>query len=193
MEGYYVHIAEQDLRHPGPRFSTSPRAPTSGTKSPWSERLDQAEGLNGIFRVVRQAVRSALGIERAGLSLALANLPTTIGAYWQLTGNVIVMNETLYQGIRRVVDSPTETNAFVFVILAHEYLHTLGYWDERSVREVTLRVSESTFGPDHLVTRLAGGDLWERYPFLRLLPEGNGGRMRFVKSFDTDVTDAYIR
>lgn len=180
------------------RPPSAPQGPPRFTGSPVPKKdfpgaLHRAQDLAEVFQVVRRAVKSVLGIERAGLSLALANLPTSIGAYWQLTGNVIVMNDTLYQGMRHMVDSREDTNAFVFVVLAHEYLHTLGYWGEPDVRNVTLRVAEAAFGPQHLVTRLAGSDLWERYPFLRMLPEGDGARMRFVKSFDSETTDRYIR
>lgn len=155
--------------------------------------LGVAKDLNGIFSIVRKAVKQVLGIERAGLSLALSNLPPNIGAYWQVTGNVIVMNETIYRGIRSVVQSREEANAFTFVILAHEYLHALGYWGEDEVRVVTLKVAQAAFGPDHIAAKLAGSNLWEYYPFLNLLPNGKGEHLRFVTRFDRDVTDNYIR
>ncbi|MCL4324321.1 MAG: hypothetical protein M1144_02515 [Candidatus Thermoplasmatota archaeon] len=177
----------------GPSGPKAPGGVATPPKASLAEQLVRAGDLNEVFRIVRVAVKSELGLERAGLSLALANLPPTIGAYWQLTGNVIVMNDTVYEGVRGVASSREEANAFAFVVLMHEYLHSLGYWDEQQVRRVTHRVALATFPPDHRVSQLAGGDLWEFYPFLRMLPGGRGDRLRFVNRFASDVTDAYIR
>jgi hypothetical protein len=143
--------------------------------------------------VVRGAVRKTLGLERPGLGLALSDLPPGLGAYWQVTGNLIVLNEGLVETMRRHATSPTEFNSFVFVILAHEYLHALGYLDEASVRPVTAEVAQHVFGPDHPAYRMAAGDLWKMYPFLQLAPRGHGQHFRVISRFDLDTTSTYIR
>ncbi|MGI0151502.1 MAG: hypothetical protein ACREC5_06170, partial [Thermoplasmata archaeon] len=56
---------------------------------PLAHRLDEPTDFSGIFAVVRSAVRRVLSRERPGLGLALSNLPPQLGAYWQLTGNLI--------------------------------------------------------------------------------------------------------
>ncbi len=71
------------------------------------------------------------GSNGPGLGLGLSNLPPYVGAYWQVTGNLIVLNEGLVAAMRANATSPLEFNSFVYVILAHEYLHSLGYLDER--------------------------------------------------------------
>ncbi len=146
-----------------------------------------------VFRVVRGAVRGTLGIERPGLGLGLSNLPPQLGAYWQITGNLIVVNEGLVETMRAHARSPEELNSFVYVILAHEYLHALGYLDERAVREVTAHVTRSAFGPEHPATRMAEGDLWRLYPFLAAAPGGDGRRLKVVTRFDLATTQQYIR
>jgi hypothetical protein len=155
--------------------------------------LDAPADYDAVFRVVRNAVRQVLGMERPGLGLGLSDLPPQLGAYWQVTGNLIVMNEGLVNAMRANAQSPTELNSFVYVILAHEYLHSLGYLDERSVRAVTARVTRTAFGPDHPATRMAEGDLWRLYPFLAYVPGGHGHRLKVVTKFDLDTTDRYIR
>lgn len=155
--------------------------------------LDTPADYNAIFRVVRGAVHHVLGIERPGLGLGLSNLPPQLGAYWQVTGNLIVMNEGLVETMRAHARSPIELNSFVYVILAHEYLHSLGYLEERAVRDVTAHVTRNAFGPDHPATRMAEGDLWRLYPFLAYAPGGNGQRLRVVRGFDRATTDQYIR
>jgi len=167
--------------------------PPSGPASTLARILDAPADYDAVFRVVRDAVRRVLGVERPGLGLGLSDLPPQLGAYWQVTGNLIVLNEGLVDAMRVHAQSPLELNSFLYVILAHEYLHSLGYLDERSVREVTARVTRAAFGPDHLATHMAEGDLWRLYPFLGFARGGRGRHLKVVTKFDLDTTDRYIR
>jgi hypothetical protein len=182
-----------------PQPRSTPPAGRSGSPGPepapgaLGKRLELPTDYDGVFRVVRTAVRQVLGIERPGLGLALSNLPPQLGAYWPVTGNLIVLNEGLVAAMRASARSPLEVNSFVYVILAHEYLHSLGYLDEAAVRRVTARVTRAAFGPDHLATRMAEGDLWQMYPFLAQAPPGDGRRLKIVSGFDLASTQSYIR
>lgn len=173
--------------------ATPGRAYSPDVQRRYATALEAADGFDSIFRIVREVVRNVLGRERTGLGLALSDLPSGIGAYWPVTGNVIVMNEPLVRAMKAMASSPAEFNSFVFVILAHEYLHSLGYWGEDPVRRVTAQVVRTTFGPDHVATAMAEGDLWQMYPFLRMAHGGDGSRIRMVSRFDSDTTSAYIR
>jgi hypothetical protein len=154
--------------------------------------FDHLLGFDQLFQGVRTAVRHHLHRARWGLGLGLAPLPPEVGAYWPVTGNLIVLNEAHVRAMRESA-SPQEFNSFVFVVLAHEYLHALGYLDEREVREVTAEVALATFGPHHLVTEVASTDLWQRFPFLReAIPDRRDG-LTIVPSFDRDATATYIR
>jgi hypothetical protein len=58
----------------------------------------------------------------------------------------------------------------VYSILLHEYLHSLGFLDEREVRELTYRVTRETFGDDHITTGMATLGPWAyfgRLPYQR--------------------------
>jgi hypothetical protein len=178
---------EAPVPEPGPSRS----APTVHPR--FEHVLDRTANYDAVFRVVRDAVHRELGLERPGLGLGLSNLPPSIGAYWQVTGNLIVLNEGLVQMMRANATSPLELNSFVYVILAHEYLHSLGYLDEGAVRKVTARVTRAAFGPDHPATRMAEGDLWRLYPFLAYAPGGDGQRIKVVRGFDLASTQNYIR
>ncbi len=48
-----------------------------------------------------------------------------------------------------------EINSYVYSILLHEYLHALGYVEERDVRRLVYDVSLETFGPEHPATQIA--------------------------------------
>lgn len=182
---------------PRPRGGPPVRAAPGPVETPplaeLAKKLEQPAGYDGIFRVVRAAVHRVLGIERPGLGLALSNLPPQLGAYWPVTGNLIVLNEGLVQAMRASATSTLEVNSFVYVILAHEYLHALGYLDETAVRRVTARVTRVAFGADHPATRMAEGDLWKMYPFLAHAAPGDGRRLKIVPGFDLASTQNYIR
>ncbi len=184
---------------PEPTVPTTPFAPPTAPRPAaaaldrFVERLDRRTDFNGVFSIVRDAVQHVLHRERPGLGLALSDLPPQLGAYWPLTGNLIVMNEGLLTAMKAQAATEREYNSFVFVILAHEYLHTLGYLEESAVRPVTAQVARAVFGPDHPATRMAEGDLWQMYPNLRYAPRGDGRRLRIVPRFDLDTTSTYIR
>ncbi len=155
--------------------------------------LDGPANYDHIFQVVRAAVHRVLGIERPGLGLGLSDLPPGLGAYWQVAGNVIVLNESLVATMRAHARSPLELNSFVYVLLAHEYLHALGYLEEGTVRRVTAYVTQRAFGAEHPASRMASGDLWRMFPFLSYARGGDGRSIRIVRRFDTSSTDTYIR
>jgi hypothetical protein len=176
---------------PATRPPQAPRPPTPPGFA--LTALDEPLNFDHVFRVVRSTVRDVLGRERPGLGLALSDLPASLGAYWPVTGNLIVMNESLVDAMRSHARSAREFNSFVYVILAHEYLHALGYLSESQVRPVTAQVARAAFGPEHPATRMAEGNIWAMYPFLGEAPNGRGARIRIVPGFDLATTDSYIR
>ena len=146
---------------------------------------------NSIFSLVRKAVKSTTGKERVGLGLALADLPAQLGAFWEVGGNYIVMNRNLLDALKVANRSGTEVNSFVFVILTHEYLHSLGVLDENKARELTARICATIFKEGHPAFEIGTKDPWQVYPFLMNIPNGNGGNLKFINNFDSD-TVSYI-
>ena len=113
-----------------------------------------------IFDVVRRSVREFFGAERTGLELYLRELPLTVGAFHKVGTNIIVMNRAL---IGRVVESQVafnEMKSFVYNILLHEYLHSLGIYDEMEVRRLTYQISREALGEAHSATVLAKRGPW---------------------------------
>lgn len=163
----------------------------------YSDELDVAKDLPDIFELVKTAVRKTTGLERGGLMLGMANLgggaDGLIGAFHPLTTNIIVMNSL---PLRRIKETdPALYKPYVFHILLHEYLHTLGVIDEEATRRKTLEVSERTFGKDHPVTRLATNlsSFIPKlvYPVYGWMPQEEI-HMELVKGFDRSATDPYI-
>ena len=120
-----------------------------------TESLDACEDFGDVFQLVKKSAERSLGQRRAGLMLYLARLPKHIGAFHTVGTNGIVMNRNTLDVITHGARSLREINSYVYSILLHEYLHALGYIEERDVRKLVYDVSFETFGPDHPATQIA--------------------------------------
>lgn len=160
-------------------------------------RLQSAKDLPDIFEVVKYAVRKSTGKERAGLMLGLANLgggpQGFVGAFYPIATNIIVMNSLPLRRVRET--DPALYKPYVFHILLHEYLHTLGIIDEAATRQKAYEISVMTFGKEHPVTQLAA-DLSKFVPKLVYPVFGwqptEDFQLELVKGFDRSATDSYI-
>ena len=159
--------------------------------TPVEESLDNLMDYDRIFSIVKKSVKTVLGKERSGLGLALSDLPVTLGAFWQVGGNYIVMNEVLVKAMSRIAKTPREFNSFVYTILTHEYLHSVGYIDEFQARQMTALVAKQTFGSEHPAVIMSSGDIWKQYPLFLSLRGGDGSVLKIISRFDTDST-SYI-
>ena len=121
-----------------------------------SGELERAKGYGDIFALVKKAVKRSLGEHRVGLMLYLGNLPFKVGAFHPLGTNDIVLNRRLLNAVK----SELGEKAYTFSILLHEYLHTLGYVDERQVRGLTYKVCVENFGSEHPVVEAALTGPW---------------------------------
>ena len=126
----------------------------------YRSKLEEAEGLNEVWNIVKASVKSSLGEHRGSMMLFLDDLPLHLGAYHPLGTNNIVLNRTLVQIVEAATDSKLTLNAFVYSILIHEYLHALGHVPENGVRRLVYEVSQKCFGQDYIVTRLAKESPW---------------------------------
>jgi len=120
-----------------------------------SERLDQCQDFGDVFELVKKSAERSLGRRRAGLMLYLAKLPNHIGAFHTMGTNGIVMNRTTLDMVTHGARSLREINSYVYSTLLHEYLHALGYAEEKEVRKLVYDVSLDAFGPEHPATKIA--------------------------------------
>jgi len=126
----------------------------------FATELDSSQNFGDVFEVVKKSVREQLNQERAGLMLVLADLPLELGAYHGMGSNQIVMNRSLLDRVVAAGHSRSEINSFVYSILLHEYLHSLGVADEGEVRRMVYDISLKTFGPNHSATTIASRGPW---------------------------------
>ena len=163
-----------------------------GKHEAYAIQLDRCRDFREVFSLVKKSVKDVLNRERTGLLLYLRDLPLQVGAYHQLGTNGIILNRVLLEQVVQTTASRGEVNAFLYYILLHEYLHTLGYIDERRVRELTSLVTEETFGPRHVATKMAVEGPWARIklnPFFA--PRVYERAVEIVRDFE-DPSSMYI-
>jgi len=163
----------------------------------FDSELSSAKDLADIFELVKVIVRKTIGKERPGLMLGLANLGGGphgfVGAFFPIATNIIVMNSLPLKRIRET--DPALYKPYVFHILLHEYLHTLGVIDEVATRRMAYEISAKTFGKEHPVTQFAV-DLSRFvpklvYPVYGWQPQEDY-QLELVKGFDRSSTQSYI-
>lgn len=162
----------------------------------FAERLDGCSDFENVFGLVKSAVEATIDRRRAGLILGLMNLPLHVGAFHQLGSNFIVMNKRL---LKAVIGSGKRKliNAYVFHILLHEYIHSLGFMNEEQTQMLTYSISEKVLGTRHPATMIA------RYGIGAVLPEMSAHDYNYelesdranwidiVKDFESDNLDYF--
>ena len=156
-------------------------------------RLASATSFEEIFEMVKRAAELSLGAHRAGLTLVLGDIPNNVGAYHEMGSNAIVMNRNLLRVVEKLSKTAVRKNSYVFMILLHEYLHTLGYTDDRTVRTLGKSVTDSYLGAKHPAGDMAVMPLDSFFPDLSKYWAFRDKReYETVSRFDTSSTP-YIR
>jgi len=134
----------------------------------FAEELKECSDYASIFDLVKRAVEITLNKRRVGLILGLTELPPYIGAFHTVGSNFIVMNKTLLENIIHSYKNRGLTNTYIFHILLHEYIHSLGYLDERLTRDLCYAISEKVLGEEHPATQIAKHGIAAVFPSFRM-------------------------
>jgi len=154
--------------------------------------LSSADGFDAIFEMVKVATERTTGMHRAGLTLVLGDIPNDVGAYHEVGSNAIVMNRNILRIVENLSKTRSKRNAYVFMILLHEYLHSLGYTNDRQVRALGRRISDEYLGRRHLAGEMAVRPLDKFFPDLsKLSAFRDKGEYQTVSRFDSSST-SYI-
>jgi len=157
----------------------------------YQSKLLSVKNFNDVFELVKSAVDAKFKMHRAGLSLVLQVLPTQLGAYHILGSNMIIMNKRILDIIKSK-KSLLEYNAYLFMVLCHEYFHSFGIIDEKQVRIMTYDLCQSLLGDDHPSSLMAKYEPWKVFPELQLYQTNKfENRFEIIKNFDK-TTQSYI-
>jgi hypothetical protein len=140
--------------------------PSKKSREYFRKRYEEAESFAEIFEVIKEGVEKIFKRSRSGLMLAFQDLGVHphgfIGAFHPVGSNVIVMNKSILKIIERMRRNILKP--YVFHVLMHEYLHTLGVLNERHTELFTYDVNLQLFGRDHEATMMS-------FNFDKILPE----------------------
>jgi len=161
---------------------------------------DYKRKIPDIFERVKKDVKNVYGRQRAGLSLGLAELGMSsrgfIGGMHFAPGTDIIMNKTPLKMI--VQNQPHKVVwGYIYHILLHEYIHSLGVIDERQCRVLALEVTEQIFDDvNHPAMVLARKGIGAYFPNLKLIyipPERkpDGIKIEYLKEFDRNSLSYY--
>ena len=157
------------------------------------EKIAGLKDFNETFELVKEVVLQKFKLHRAGLSLILQMMPSNLGAYHMLGSNAIVINTYLLTTLKKIVKSTEEYNSYIFMVLAHEYFHSLGIINENTVRQMTFELCKWMLGNDHTATKMAKNGPSAIYPELRSLMQSQFGRdFQVVRNFDK-TNQTYIQ
>jgi hypothetical protein len=160
-------------------------------KQHFGNKIFQLVDFNEVFELVKLAVEDKFKMHRAGLSLILQGLPTKLGAYHILGSNLIIVNKRILN-IIKIHKSLNEYNSYLFMVLTHEYLHSLGIIDELEVRNMTYSLLASLAGENHMATKMARHQPWDLFPELSLFDDNSfEQKFEIIKNFDR-TTQTYI-
>jgi len=128
-------------------------------KRDYPKRLDQCKDFTDIFALVKRAVKETIGETRSGLMLVLADLPDQVSAFHEVGSNSIVLNNRILDSIIHSSRTFREVKSYIFSVLLHEYLHSLGHLDELEVKELAGQIVSETFGENHPTLKFSTGAL----------------------------------
>ncbi len=152
----------------------------------YKHRIIEINSFNDAFELARKAVEEQTGMRRGGLTLLLQDMPGYIGAYHVVGSNYIVINRTILNAIKELAKSKEEYNSYLFVVIMHEYLHSLGLTDEMSVRRLTYNICNSLLDEKHPATKMAASDPSSLYPQIKnLINLKFSNEFKMIRDFDT--------
>jgi hypothetical protein len=158
-----------------------------------SSKLEGAKGYGEVWEIVKDTVKNFLGKHRVGMMLFIDDLPLNLGAYHPVGTNNIVLNKSLVEIVAAATKTKLEVNAFIYTLLAHEYVHALGYLSEAEARRLVYQISSFSFGRNHLATRLARNSPWsllKGVPINSLTAPKSG--MEVVRDFEKPNQDYVV-
>jgi hypothetical protein len=126
------------------------------------------QSFSQMFQLVIDIVRHFLDKSRPGILLGLIELGydrgSFVGGFHKVGTNEIYLNKSALRVMRE--ESPAESyKAYLFHLMLHEYIHSIGVYDERKTRQLTRAISLELFQTRHPVGRLVIQGLNALFPY----------------------------
>ena len=146
------------------------------------DSIRKAKSISELFVIVKRVVKEYLGVDQAGLMVGTSDLGVYrggfIGAFYSLNSNMIIINKRPLARVKKIM--PTQYNYYLFHILLHEYIHSIGSYDEEQTRHLVFEISQHYFGKNHPVTEFSVN-------MSKILPKLGYSDFSFEPPLDTNV------
>jgi len=160
----------------------------------YEKDIKNANSIADVFEIAKNVVREYLGIDQAGLLVGMADLGAHsrgfIGAFYSFEANAIVINK---KPLARILQTnPLLYNYYLFHIMLHEYIHSIGSFNEEQTKQLVYEISNHYFGNSNVITQLAS-NIEKFMPNLTYPIEGylppQDANIEFVKGIDIKNTN----
>ena len=123
---------------------------------------------SGLFNLVREIISDQMHKKRSHILLGLIELGFNRGGFiggLHLGGtNEIFLNKSALK-VMEQESKPEYYKAYLFILLLHEYIHSVGVMNELRTRKFTRVIAQDVFGPEHPVTKLAVEGIQKYFPY----------------------------
>ena len=130
--------------------------------------LIEKNDFSGLFNLVRDIIEFKMNKKRSHILLGLIELGFNRGGFiggLHLGGtNEIFLNKSALK-VMEQESKPEYFKAYVFILLLHEYIHSVGVMNELRTRKFTRIIAQEIFGNDHPVTKLAVEGIQKYFPY----------------------------
>ena len=160
----------------------------------FGKEIKNSSTIAGIFEITKEIVREYLGAGQSGLLVGITDLGSFskgfIGAFYSLDANAIIINKKPLG--RLLQTNPSLYNYYLFHVILHEYIHSIGALDESMARQLVYEISSHYFGANHIITQLAS-NIGKFIPNLVYPRQGfqlsQDFNIEFVKGIDVKSTN----
>ncbi len=124
--------------------------------------------ISQLFEFVRKLVKDFLKKSHPHIRLGLIELGynrgSFIGGFHVAGSNEIILNKSALR-VMQEESKKEDFKAYLFHLLLHEYIHSIGVFNETKTRELTQRISLALFDSKHPVGKLCTIGLNALFPY----------------------------
>lgn len=130
--------------------------------------LISSNDFSGLFNLVREIISYRMNRKRSHILLGLIELGFNRGGFiggLHLGGtNEIFLNKSALKVMKEESENQFY-KAYVFILLLHEYIHSIGVMNELRTRNLTKRIVVDIFSENHPISKLAIEGIQKYFPY----------------------------
>jgi len=114
----------------------------------YEEELENAKTITHVFKLVKKLTEEKLGMRRAGIELAVAQLGEDEEILADPASNYIIINKRTIENLTATAKDKKEITSYLFTALLEAYLKTLGI-EPQEAHQLARKLITTTFKINH--------------------------------------------